>query len=351
MNDLMTHPFQVSLKRPQMRSYPQLLGLFLVMKVTGLMTLSNSKKPFLEVDPNQEAKLLEMSPQARYAALLEAWLVRGDSSILGWKSRSVYEPWAEMLRAFDYIPHGKYVGDLPTAKAMTEAAETISAFYGPHTLGLLQLFGFVDLRLKRPAKNGPWRAKYIQATPLGKSFQNMLNDLFKIDPMFEPEIDPEGFWSVMSNLFPEWQEPLNPPEPEPRTGVHVFKVSYGNSWRRIALPAEKTFDELAMTILSVFDYDHEHNYAFQLQAPTGHRFEIGDPDEFDGCGEESPQLGSLGLRDGTQFTFLFDFGANHEFEVIFEGIEKTKSDDPNPRLLDGKGTPPQQYNDWDDSDW
>ena len=56
---------------------------------------------------------------------------------------------------------------------------------------------------------------------------------------------------VLQPYFPEWKKNLSVPGWAFREGAHVFKVSLGRLWRRIAIPAGRPLDELASDRKSV----------------------------------------------------------------------------------------------------
>ncbi len=68
--------------------------------------------------------------------------------------------------------------------------------------------------------------------------------------------------SVNSGYSPEWRK--NPVlfNSEFQDGIYIFKISLGNIWRRIAVPAKTTLEQFSMVISDAFDFDNDHIYVF-----------------------------------------------------------------------------------------
>lgn len=130
------------------------------------------------------------------------------------------------------------------------------------------------------------------------------------------------FQSRLQPLFPEWQKTLTPPETALRDDLHVFKVSLGSAWRRIAILGKMTLEALSEAILEAFDFDNEHLHLFRYRNRFGIFEEVKHP-----YTEESPstaevKIGELPLRPGSVLEYLFDFGNNWLFEVRLENLSR-----------------------------
>src|SRR5438105_990016 len=127
--------------------------------------------------------------------------------------------------------------------------------------------------------------------------------------------------SRLQPYFPDWRETLTLSETSMRGGLHVFKVSLGKAWRRIAIPGELTLEALSEAILGAFDFDNDHLHLFRYRNRIGIFEEVKHP-----YTEESPstaevKIGELPLRPGSMLEYLFDFGDNWLFEVRLEKLE------------------------------
>jgi len=152
---------------------------------------------------------------------------------------------------------------------------------------------------------------------------------------------------VLQPYFPEWQNNLAVPEWGFREGVHIFKMSLGGIWRRIAIPADQTLDALASTILNAVEFDHDHLYQFLYQNRFGAMQEVNHPYMDEGPWTAEVLVGDVPLRVGQTMTYLFDFGDNWKFGVTLEQIDPDMDIDK-PVILESHGEPPEQYPTWDD---
>jgi hypothetical protein len=87
LNARLARPLQVDLKRPRLKSYPHLGGLYMLARATGLTHLSRQdNKLRLRVDPRARVAWVGLNPVERYFTLLESWLLRGSPAIIGEQS-------------------------------------------------------------------------------------------------------------------------------------------------------------------------------------------------------------------------------------------------------------------------
>jgi len=74
LNQLMSNPLNVTLTRPQQKSYPHINGLYLLIRASGLATIVFEKKETKLMLNNQIlADWKSMNPTKRYFALFHAW--------------------------------------------------------------------------------------------------------------------------------------------------------------------------------------------------------------------------------------------------------------------------------------
>ena len=72
------------MNRPQQKSYPHINGLYLLVRALGLTCIEEmSRKPLLVVDDAVYRVWKGLNPTERYCTLLETWLLRGHSEIIG----------------------------------------------------------------------------------------------------------------------------------------------------------------------------------------------------------------------------------------------------------------------------
>ena len=74
LNQMMSHPLDVKLKRPQQKSFPHINGLYLLLRASGLTQIAFEKKQAkLMLDNKVLADWQSLSPTERYFSLLHAW--------------------------------------------------------------------------------------------------------------------------------------------------------------------------------------------------------------------------------------------------------------------------------------
>ena len=152
----------------------------------------------------------------------------------------------------------------------------------------------------------------------------------------------------LQEFFPEWRQNLCLPEIEIQEGTYIFKVSLGSVWRRIVIPGTMVLDRLSDVILNSFQFDHDHLYSFIYKGRTGKEVHVNHPYVEDAPFTDEVTVQEVPLRIGTSMTFLFDFGDNWQFNVQLERIDPVDPKLKKPKVLEKKGTPPEQYPAWDE---
>jgi hypothetical protein len=183
----------------------------------------------------------------------------------------------------------------------------------------------------------------LLAGPTPESFEEQL-------ALFEEEVSgdeefPFGRWQpVFQPYFPEWRANLSFPEEESRSGVFIFRVSLGKSiWRRIAILADLSLDDLVTSILNAVEFDHDHLYEFAYRDRFGAPVSAIHPYAEDGFPADEVHIGDLPLQPGQSMKLTYDFGDNWEFDVKLESVEPPDKKLKKPRLLESHGKSPEQY--------
>jgi hypothetical protein len=84
INQNLTKPLQVRLKRALQKSYPHINGLYLLLRATGLGPIDTQiKKPRIRLDPLVLESWRSLNGAERYFALLKAWWGRASEEMLG----------------------------------------------------------------------------------------------------------------------------------------------------------------------------------------------------------------------------------------------------------------------------
>jgi tetratricopeptide (TPR) repeat protein len=133
----------------------------------------------------------------------------------------------------------------------------------------------------------------------------------------------------------------------------IFKVtSWSNFglWRRIECTHSQTLGDLHQAIQSAFELDNDHLYSFFLNNQAWDLwFDYGGP----GTNRVryhavDAVLGDLPLKINKRFLYLFDFGDELRYEVKVVGEGLVDSTLSYPRLIDGEGMAPPQYDSFDE---
>ncbi|MCB1807514.1 MAG: plasmid pRiA4b ORF-3 family protein [Candidatus Competibacteraceae bacterium] len=264
LNARLSRPIKLDLKRPQQKSYPSIHGLYLLLRASGLGQVRRyGKKDRLILDAVALECWESLNLTERYFALLETWLLRGDTSILGERgygaSGSIHNWPVFCQRSKDRVL--SVAGDRNVEQWLP---------YTPTlcTLALLDLFGMVILQQAKSMPGKGWQIARIERTDFGEAMLHLLfeNELFF--DFFVPGTDEQNdepavrLHTALQPFFPDLQHRLQLSSPEGIAGIYVFKVALGSVWARIAIPSDCVLEELSQAILSAFQFDSDHLYCF-----------------------------------------------------------------------------------------
>ncbi len=353
INERLHRPLELGLQRPQQKSYPPIHGLYLLLRASGLTYLDETgSQPHLRVDAELAARWAALNPTERYGTLLETWLLRAHPEIVGERPHPFYhipeniDKWLSLFVRLTDRP-----ADLPDYLQYTP---------GWHNLGLLPLFGLLEIEAGPPVAGEGWQITGLRPTPFGEALLALLQvEFFSdsdriLDLGAEEAIPPGTLQPLLRPYFPAWEQTLPLPAENPfRDGLHLFKVTlWKGLWRRLAVPAAATVDALAGAILNAYDFDHDHLYDFRYENRLGIEERVYHPQMDEGPWASEVQVGALPLRPGQTLTFVYDYGDHWEFEVTLEEIGPATAE-TEIRVLEGEGEPPEQYPQWgaDDDEW
>lgn len=84
LNQRLSHPTDVRLKRPVQKSYPYIHGLYLLLRLLGIVQiLPQGKVQVFTVDQAVLPVWNRLNPTEQYFTLLEAWLMLADEAVIG----------------------------------------------------------------------------------------------------------------------------------------------------------------------------------------------------------------------------------------------------------------------------
>ena len=364
----LSRPIRLEMKRPLLRSHPYLQGLNLLLRASGLGRVAGTgSKARLVLDPDLLAQWDRLNPTERYFNLLEAWLRIGRPEMVGERAST----WGDgllfpCLLAWKHLPEDGHRFD--TTRPQEVYLYGISRDF--YKLALMDLFGLVAVE-QPPPPVGPWFPAGVRHRPFGDAVftrlaaatrGGLLGEGLALDEeeALDEEDDPDvgapdvpwfGAWQpLFQPYFPDWRQNLELPEPELRAGQFVFRVSLGTIWRRIALPAEATLDDLLSWILRSVQFDSDHLYQFTYRDRLGSRVAARHPYSDEGPWADQMPIGRLPLEPGQSMDLLYDFGDSWRFTVTLERIDPPagKGKALAPRILERHGKAPPQYPNWDE---
>jgi len=128
---------------------------------------------------------------------------------------------------------------------------------------------------------------------------------------------------------------------------YIIKAATGyrnGIWRKIRISAAATLDDLSDAILTAFDFDDDHLYAFYMDQKLRKR---GVPTYYSPqCGGGSSRadrcmLEEFGFQPKQKFLYLYDFGDEWHFVMTFE--KEIDEATPTAFVVASKGEAPAQY--------
>lgn len=363
LNGLLTHPVPIGLSRGRQVSYPHVDGLHLLLRFSRLGKVDRSTTtPRMVLNPEMVAKWQLLNPTERYFSLVERWWSFADfqQERFGLASRMA-EYRLELVKRRRPGSRARKTDD--------KWQVAIFGLLGMKQIALMQLFGLLDI-LSDPAVSGKgWQIKRMVATPWGLSACATYLQAFRytstglLERLFNPagedsavaeapsedEMDRPPFFTwadAVIPFFPAWRDSLGEPNAgEPFRGSVTFKVSLSAGvWRRIVMPAERDFDDLARFILDAFRFDDDHLYQFRYQDEYATHRTLDDPrcsDVEDDYADEMT-LGEAGLFPRQLVEFRYDFGDDWRFDLLVEKLDASDTR-VKPAVVGKEGKSPRQY--------
>ncbi len=349
LNERLSRRIEHGLSRPQQKSFPHINGLFLLLRASGLTRVdATGRSPVLVIDPLTVESWRGLNAEERYFALLESWLLRGDSEIIGERSgRFVFSHplrlWSEFFQNFDQV---SLYGD-----DWVELARYLPQL---HNLALMELFGLVTVSdAPVEAKKG-WRIADVQSTEWGEALLALLGGNILVDWDFweilayPEEQQPGQLQPIIQPYRPDWQQTLSWSDAGFCDGLFIFKVSLTKKvWRQITIPATRSLSDLSNAILEAYQFDHDHLYLFRYATRLGMSAEVLHPYMDDGPHADDVRIGDLPVQPGFSMLYNYDFGDNWRFNVVLDRIEPSDPSVDAYRIDQSVGKSPQQYPHWD----
>lgn len=350
LNQLMSNPLDVKLKRPQQKSFPHINGLYLLLRASGLTQIALEKKETkLMLNNKVFADWTSLNPTERYFALFHAWWLRGSAEIIGESNRDYYNGLYDSLYFFQNT-----LNDSLSLKKQPHYFDYLRYRPGFHNLALMDLFGFIRIKQDAALSRENWPIMNIVPTTWGHALLNHFsNHMTSFDGNVNDQSDYDliELWDAgLKTYIPTLEKSLKPPEVEEiQDSIYVFKVTLGPAYRKIAIPSSTCLEELAGSILSAFNFDNDHLYEFIYKNRYGITERVVHPYvESDELYTTDFVVGELPFYKGIELTFHFDFGDDWRFQLVVESITSNDARCSEPTVIEQHGNPPEQYPDWDE---
>lgn len=370
INACLAEPGRIGLARGRQVSYPHANGLHMLLRTSRMGKIDRGNtKPRMIIDPIRLERWHTLNRTERYFALLEAWW-----SFLPMEgSQRMFLPAHAVGYRNGLLKHLTLKGMCPQ-----ESPRLLDPYFnllGMSEIALMQMFGMLHIHQGKTVPGEGWQIRRMAATRWGMitcgSYRAAhVRDLF-LENFFTPDSEgtaeeeaeecaeeaskdedemlPFHIWAnEINSYFPDWQKGLWPQELEQQVcsqGSLTFKVSLNKDvWRRIAMPAQCTFADLAMFIIHAFKFGSDHLYQFIYQDEYGVK-RLLDDHRGDDCMDEfadAVELGETNLAPRQKIEFSYDFGDNWRFQVLVEKVDQTAVLDQ-PAVVESYGKAPKQY--------
>lgn len=357
LNARLARPIEVRLKRPLLRDYPNIAGIFVLLRV---MDFARGEGKSLRIDPERLALWRSFNATEKYFALLEAWLFHADEAVLGGEDRRRDNQFTANLRFLLSLKISRWMEFQEYCHA--------SDYYGAVSTWnthLQIMFGLIEVQVRslfgRKGEGGGWLMEKARRTIWGEAVGRVIGEVLQ-----DSGDAPMGFYRPPENAdfgcllpafqpyFPEWQRIYALPKQGSQPGVYIFKASMndrraeGVVWRRLAVPDHVSLDELADAVLQAFKFtDTLHLYAFRFRDRLGKNQAWFHPEDEEGPYASEIEVGATGLPEKGVMKFRFDYGNSWKFELRLERIDAPLKEMRHPVLMDVFGKAPKQYPEWD----
>ena len=358
LNARLSQPIELELKRPLLRDYPNISGLYVLLRVMDLVRADEKR---VWINDEALARWVRLHPTEQYFTLLEAWLVHADEEVLGGESRREFEQFSSNLR---------FLADILSArwKTFNDAIHTYAFLRGVSALNahLQAKFGLIEVQplalAGRRSSTRGWIMGKARRTPWGEAVAWAILEMLCLDENFlhyhyrlPEDADFGVLQPAFQSYFPEWQKVWAEAEAAARPGVYIFKASLdprrrrGEAWRRLAVPHDASLDEFAVSILEAFKFtDTDHLYEFRYRDQFGKTRTYNHPYTDNGPYGSEIEVGETGLPEKGTMKFVFDFGDRWDFILQLERIDPLAGRTKRIKLIDSGGQAPKQYPDGDE---
>ncbi len=364
VNESITKKLPIQLKRPLLKSYPNVMSLFILFCLSGLKRKEvKGKKSLLSVNPKLLEQWKSFSDVDKYFYLFSVAF-----------SSFSFEPINDDRAKLDFSDILQLLGQ-SKRKIIAEnsRADYFFEMYKYKTVFMtLNMFGLIDIEDAPPAENQGWKIASVQSKKFMNNNWEILNLLVRNckypfiaeeEEEQEEEEEPDytftlndieefgatdRFADKISETIPEFTKRLTL-ELENRPGTYYFKTKLGKASRTLKIDHRDSLDELCRAILEAFDFDYDHLYDVTFLSSIGFKLTFSGAPEISYAEyptTEDITIGDLPIQLHDEMIFTYDYGNHWEFTIAFENIEpseKETSKIPDVETVEAKGEAPKQY--------
>lgn len=367
LNERMADPIEIDLKRASLMHYPNILGVFLLLRTLQIIVAEDKR---VYVDTSALETWRALNPTEQYFTLFETWLWHTDPKLLDQRLEN------SMGRLPISYTHLQFLDELPKTKWKTYPdwvhTRSFSDCIPDWSAQLLQRFGVIEIEATTGDNPSPnltrrgWRLLKARLTPWGRALNGALLQYFQAQGpinLLDYTDAPADFGVLQPTLsawIPAFQKTWRVKTIEAVPGTYVFEVkpaprSGESLFRRvIRINGSATLSELVHASLTSIGFDHDHLYRITYRSANSGTKELfgGGWNEW---GEDEPMarevaIKSADLKPKQTLSLLYDFGDNWRFQIKLLRIESVDEKLKRPEVIESDGTPPQQHPSWDDDD-
>lgn len=361
VNETILKKISLQLKRPLIKSFPNVLSLFILFNLSGLRDIEiKGKKKFLRVNTQMLEQWRQFSDVEKYFSLFSLTFTNFTFNSIN-----------ERGGGFEFDLVMKMIIENKGELKVNKGNEYYFNGYPFKTILItLNMLGLIDLKEAPQIENQGWNIKSIQSKNFMSDKWDTISKLrtycllsgfdndekysenykFTIEDINEIVIN-KTLSDKITEQIPEFSKRLKM-NIENRPGIYYFKVHLGKVWRTFKVDYRNSLNDLCYSILKSFDFYLDHLYDVTFMSSFGYNLTFNGAPEISYAEYPTTKnilIGDLPINVNHEMNFTFDYGANWEFLILLERIETLKKEVheiPEIKITKVKGEAPKQYGSW-----
>jgi hypothetical protein len=353
LNLRLADPLKLELTRPLLKDYPNISGIYVLLRVMGLVRLEGKT---LRIDASALATWRGLNPTEQYFTLMWVWLYHAQAEVLGVADHYGTGQLADNLTFLAAFKEGNW-------KSFMEYCHR-GGFFGAVSTWNTQLsmrFGLIEVQ-SRPVKGRKegyrgWSMEKGRRTPWGDAVTAAILEVLQTDALSDlwllgPSENEDSGFGLLVEAFhrfrPELKKTYELQAPVIEAGSYFFRCKIPEDQGRasclLAVPSEATLHEVASAVLDAFKFwDTEHLYEFRYRDRLGRARVYNHYECDEGPWADEIKVGGMDLPAKSIVHFLFDFGNSCKFELKLEKIAPSGAQSGEIEIVEFVGQPPPQY--------